>query len=137
MYTGFVWGFGMLALTGSFLVVFWGNMAWCRVKKIGWQASKNDRLFLLSSTFTITALGTILIHGARAVSNIHYGLSAHLKGPEGMFIGTGIAFILIGQMIIVWIADLERPNPIWLWGMGIIGAMWAVIASYFTGLFHL
>ena len=126
----FVYLFGMLFLTGGFLSVFWGRMA-----KRRWSALRNarDRVFLISSVFATGSVGLMFVSIGRLVGNVNHGLSAIALGFEGNFVTFGLLLLLLSQIGMVWLADLERPRPLWLAGMAALSILWAIACLFLTG----
>jgi len=122
--------YGMLALTGMFLLPFWSKLMRRRVSSLPANALRMDRYFWLTVAFTLVAIGSIEMFGARAIGNATNGLSSHLYGVEGFFIGKGAATILLGMAVMVWLADLERRKPRWLWGMGAVALAWTAVCLW-------
>ena len=121
--------YGMLTVTGVFLSVFWTRLAAHRLRAID-GAWRHDRYFWLAAALGFNSIGSVVLFGARAWGNIHYGLSRQLFGWEGMIIGIGLTVILGAKVMMVWLADLERPKPRWLWGMGAITIVWSAICIW-------
>jgi hypothetical protein len=113
----FIFLYGALSLVGLFLAPFWGFLAVKRAKRIAgrWTVS-SDRYYVLALAICILSVGETLVFGARAVGNLQYGLSGILRNPwDGVVIGTGLGLVMVGKMMLVWLADLEREPPVWSW----------------------
>lgn len=119
--------YGMLALSGAFLTVYWGIIASHRVRAIGALDVRLDRVFWIAGALSISNLGLVLIAASRAWSNGVYGLSSNLTGATGSLIGLGLMVMLLAQVMMVWLADLERSRPLWLWGMAMVSLVWSLV----------
>lgn len=118
--------YGMLALTGGFLFVYWGVTAAHRVRTLGGLAVRLDRVFWIALALSISNLGLTMLALGRAFTNGVYGLSPTLTGWPGIVIGTGLMVMLVSQIVMVWLADLERARPFWLWGMAGVSLLWSL-----------
>lgn len=116
--------YGMMTLVGCFLAAFWSSMAWARFRRLRWSMLKVDRYFWLASSLAMFSVGSMILFGARTHGNIVYGISNYLMRIEGIFIILGASVILVSQMMMVWLADLERGRPVWLWGALAITVLW-------------
>jgi hypothetical protein len=113
----FVSLYGALFFIGLFLAPFWAFLACKRVKRIAgrWTVS-SDRYFMLAAAISVLSFGETLVFGARTWGNMTLGLSAILRdGWDAVIIGTGLSLVLVGKIMLVWLADLERQPPIWSW----------------------
>jgi hypothetical protein len=119
--------YGMLALTGGFLFVYWGLCAARRVRALGAITIRFDRVFWIALALSVSNLGLTLLALGRAFTNGMYGLSSNLTGGPGFAIGTGLMIMLVAQIVMVWLADLERARPLWLWGMAGISLLWSLV----------
>lgn len=123
----FVFLYGMLSLSGLFLSVFWGIVTARRVKQIADRGLRHDRYFWLAFSLALNSIGSVVLFGTRAGSNIRFGLSQMLYGIDGLLIATGLIVVLLAKVMMVWLADLERPKPRWLWTMGATTLVWTLI----------
>lgn len=123
--------YGMIAFTGLFLSWAWLRLALARLKLIN-GAWRHDRYFWLASAFGVNSLGCLFIYTARGAGNIIKGTSNHLLGVEGFVIGVGLSLLLLSQIAMVWLVDMERTKPRWLWIMGGITIGWAFLAAWFA-----
>jgi hypothetical protein len=122
----FVYLYGLTALTGMFLFVFWGYVARNRARVLDRAGLLIDRYFWAASGIALVGLGLLVEAISRAWGNIEHGLSPILRdGIEGIAIAVGLAITLAGATVLVWLADLERERPRWLWGMGFMALSWA------------
>jgi hypothetical protein len=129
----FVFLYGALFLTGLFLAPFWGFLARRRYKRIAgrWIAS-TDRYYVLAAAICVLCIGDTFVFGARTAGNIQFGLSPILRsGWDAVAIGIGLAIVMIGKLMLVWLADLEKEPPVWTWTRWLVVAtcLWAVAAA--------
>lgn len=123
----FVFTYGMLAMTGLFLTVYWGSVLSKRSRFLrDWKLIRIDRAFWLAAILVGFAAGMVLVGVARTWGNLVHGVSAIARGPEGYVLGAGLIFLLVSQTAAVWLADLDHNPPRWLWGMGIISILWSI-----------
>jgi hypothetical protein len=121
----FVFLYGAVTLFGFFLVPFWTVLAAKRLKRIAgrWTAA-SDRYVMLASSIAVLSLGDTLVFAARTWGNVALGLSPILRnGLDAALIGTGLAIVMFGKLMLVWLADLEREPPVWTW------TRWAALAT--------
>lgn len=128
----FIMLYGLLMMTGFFLMVFWGSMAAKRCKSVLGCSVRTDRYLALCIIFTIEALGALLLFGGRAAANIHYGLTEHLYTPEAYSIGAGAFIFLLAMLLKVWLADKEYITHKWMWTMGGATVFWTLFAAYWA-----
>lgn len=125
----FVFLYGALFLTGLFLCPFWALLAAKRYQRIAgrWTVA-SDRYFILAAAISVMALGDTLEFGTRTQGNMRFGLSSILlNGVDAFVIGTGLSLVLVGKLMLVWLADLEREPPLWSW------TRWGAIATVAWG----
>jgi hypothetical protein len=119
--------YGMLALSGGFLTVYWGVMATRRVRALGGLDIRLDRVFWIALALSISNLGLTVLAATRAFSNGMNGLPPNMMGLVGLAVGTGLMVMLLSQIMMVWLADLERSRPVWLWGMAAMSLVWSLV----------
>jgi hypothetical protein len=119
--------YGMLALSGVFLAIYWGFAAARRIKAVGPVDVRMDRVFWIASSLAINNFGLAILAAGRAWTNSIYGPPSDTPGSTGFVIGTGLMVILLAQVMMVWLADLERARPLWLWGMTGISLLWSLV----------
>jgi hypothetical protein len=129
----FVFLYGALFLVGAFLAPFWFSLAAKRARRVArrWTL-RSDRYFVLALAIGTIALGDTLVFAGRTYGNLVYGLSAILlDGWDAVVIGTGLAIVLLGKGMLVWLADLEKEPAVWTWTRWLTGATiaWAVSAA--------
>ena len=83
-----------------------------------------DRYFWLTVIFASYSYGMVLVGASRTWGNIVYGLSPIASNHSGTFLGLGLIFLLFAQGGIVWLGDLDRGRPIWMWGMVAVTVLW-------------
>lgn len=129
--------FGMIAITGVFLSVFWGRLAIRRWRQVETIYRKKDRYFWMLLAFTLVSTGAVLNFGARAVINIKDGLTYILREtPEAYFIAAGSFSVLLGMVVMVWLADLEKVKTRYIWIMGVATVCHTVISIIFAYIRH-
>lgn len=126
----FVFLYGALFLTGLFLAPFWGVLALKRRRRIAgrWTAA-SDRYFMLAAAVCVLCVGDTFVFGARTLGNIQFGLSSILRnGWDAVAIGIGLFIVLLGKLMLVWLADLEKEPAVWTWTkwLASVTALWAV-----------
>jgi hypothetical protein len=133
----FIFLYGALFLTGLFLSPFWAVLAAKRAKRIaGRWTLGSDRYFMLAASIAVLCLGDTAVFFARTTGNITYGLSAILRSTwDGWVIGIGLATILVGKAMLVWLADLEREPAVWTWSRW--GAVFTVVWGLATVVLEL
>lgn len=128
----FIFLYGALFLTGLFLAPFWAVLAAKRARRVaGRWTLPSDRYFMLALAIAVLCLGDTFVFFARTVGNLTYGLSAILRSSWDAFtIGIGLAIVLVGKAMLVWLADLENEPRIWTWSRwgAILTVVWGVAA---------
>ena len=129
----FVFLYGALFVAGLILAPFWFGLARRRAQRIaGRWTLRSDRYFVLALAIGTIALGDTLVFGARTYGNLEYGLSPILRdGWDGLIIGAGLSIVLLGKIMLVWLADLEREPAVWTWTRWLAAATiaWAIAVS--------
>lgn len=133
----FLFLYGLVLIVGLFLSVFWTRavvVRWSKVKQ-RWLWHE-DRALILSAGIALTSLGLVLIYGARLMFNILYALSPMLQGAEAWPVALGLALMLGGHLLLVWLADLEIDPPRWGWlkVIGAVAAAWLAASIYLAPL---
>lgn len=123
--------YGMLALTGLFLTAVWGELAVRRYRRLHGKGVRHDRYFWLCLGLCVNAVGSVALFGVRGLTSARSGLSPHHLTWEGSFILAALATILLGKTMMVWLADLEKDHPRFLWGMVAFSVAWSIF-SYWT-----
>ena len=125
----FVFLYGALFLVDLFLGPFWAALANKRRHRIaGRWTLASDRYYMLALSISVLSFGETLVFGARTWGNMMLGLSAILRsGWDAVIIGVGLAVVLVGKAMLVWLADLEREPPVWTW------TRWAAIMTVLWG----
>jgi hypothetical protein len=123
----FMFLYGLLAITGGFLTVFWGMVTFRRFKSLPAQELRMDRYFWLAASLAVNSVGSMILFGGRAWVNAIFGISQNLLGASGLVIGVGLVLVLLAKIMMVWLADLERAKPLWLWGMGGMTLLWSIV----------
>lgn len=129
----FVFLYGALFVMGAFLAPFWFGLARKRAQRIeGRWTLRTDRYFVLALAIGTMALGDTMVFGGRTYGNLVYGLSSILRdGLDAVIIGTGLAIILLGKGMMVWLADLEKEPAVWTWTKWLTASTiaWALAAA--------
>ncbi len=133
----FIFLFGLVLIVGLFLTVFW-----TRAVVIRWSAVKGrwrwheDRALILSSGIALSTAGLVLVYGSRLLFNLFYDLSPMLQGGEAWPVAIGLALMLCGHLLLVWLADLEIEPPRWGWlkGMLVVTAGWLAASIFLAPL---
>jgi hypothetical protein len=126
----FVFVYGMLALTGAALAWIWTRIAVKRVAVLGRGELMGDRYFWLAAALGVNSIGSVVLFGTRAWTNLTQGISPMLIGIDGALIFFGLAVVLAAKGMMVWLADLEREHPRWLWGMGLLVLVWGGFCAW-------
>lgn len=126
----FVFLYGALFIVGLFLSPFWGVLAAKRAKRVaGRWTLASDRYFMLAAAICVLSGGDTFVFGARTTGNLQYGLSPILRsGWDATLIGTGLAIVLVGKVMLVWLADLEKEPALWTW------TRWSAVATVAWGV---
>lgn len=130
-----IWLYGMLALTGVFLTIFWAWKAAARIKSLPAGEWRLDRYLILALALAVFNFGLTVVCGGRAQGNIALGTSPLISSfPGGWVIMTGLAVQLIGCGLMVWLADLEATrHRVWTWGMLAMGIAWLLACMVLKG----
>ncbi len=133
----FIFLYGLVLIIGLFLSVFWTKsvmVRWNAVKR-RWRWHE-DRALILSSGIAMSAIGLVFIYGSRLVFNIFYDLSPMLQGGEAWPVALGLALLLGGHLLLVWLADLEIEPPRWGWLkiMAGVAVAWLAVSFYIAPL---
>jgi len=129
----FIFLFGLVLIIGIFLSVFWTKSVVVRYRKVKrrwlWH---EDRALILSGGIALSSIGLVLVYGSRLVFNLFYDLSPMLQGGEAWPVALGLALMLCGHLLLVWLADLEIEPPRWGWlkAMLMVAAVWGAAAIY-------
>jgi len=118
----FLYLYGIGALLGVPIALFWATMSWRRYKEITHRWWR-DRYLIVTLSFTAVAAGVVLTHATRTIGNFQYGLSPILRGPDGVPMAIGLTILLVGFLGMIWLADLEVHPPRWKW------TRWSVLVS--------
>lgn len=129
----FVFLYGALLIIGLFLFPFWGWLALKRARRVqGRWTLGSDRYFMLAASICVLSLGDTFVFAGRTWGNLTYGLSSILRSRwDAVIIGTGLAIVLLGKVMLVWLADLEKEPAVWNWTKWLTGAtiLWALAAA--------
>ncbi|MBA3240924.1 MAG: hypothetical protein H0T60_06825 [Acidobacteria bacterium] len=135
--TVFIFMFGLVLILGLFLSVFWTKsviVRWSKVKR-RWHWHE-DRALILSSGIALSSIGLVLVYGSRLLFNLFYDLSPMLQGAEAWPVAAGLAFLLSGHLLLVWLADLEIEPPRWGWlkAMCVVSIGWLALSIHLAPL---
>ena len=127
----FIYLYGVAAVVGIGLAIFWGRIAVNRKRQINypWQ---RDRYFILATGVCLVTGGQAGIDLSRTYGNIEYGLSKILTHPVGWVVFASMLVMIAGLFFMVWLADLETHPPKWTWlkWSAVFTLVW-LIASFF------
>ncbi len=133
----FIFLYGLVLIIGLFLSAFWTKSVLVRWKAVkGRWRWHEDRALILSSGIALSAIGLVFIYGSRLLFNIFYDLSPMLQGGEAWPVAIGLALLLSGHLLLVWLADLEISPPRWGWLkiMGAVAVVWLAVSLYVAPL---
>lgn len=126
----FIFLYGVTTIISFFLTVFWTRLAIVRAREINHSIFK-DKAFVLAAAIATVAGGTMLMHGARVVGNLDYGLSLILRNGDAYAVAIGLVLCIIGFLKMTWLADLEKHPPKWTWLRAMLGAtvLWGITSA--------
>lgn len=136
----FLFLFGFVMIVGVFLSIFWTRSVVVRWRKVkGRWRWNEDRALILSASIALSSTGLMMVYGGHLLFNMFYNLSPTLQNGEAWPVAIGLVLFLTGNLLLVWLADLEIDPPRWGWlkGMALIAAAWLAASIYLAPLIPL
>ena len=131
----FLFLYGITAILGVALGWFWLGVARKRVKVIE-HAWHQDLYTLVALGFGLVTAGLGIGHSFRTFGNIHYGLSPILQRNEGVGIGVGMIVVLLGFLVLIYLADIEDHPPKWTWVKVsmVVSVLWVLVVLFIADM---
>jgi hypothetical protein len=120
--------YGLLVLMDLFLIIFWGRIAFKRVREVGscWNA-RHDKYAMIAACLTLTSIGTGFIFTGGLVAFSDPNNVGVVLIASGIIL-LGLLTLGVAKSGFVWTVHLDKDS--WIWRAFIVMLIaWTLCAS--------